>query len=191
MTHARSTYYLPSRYPFQLPGPVNLTVIRLGNDNEWTVQTSHKYAFTAGHTDLPGITNDGSPNLFARDSVESSYLDQQPMASTLTRNTVKGDCPSSNTTDLEGSGELVYDVVDLTKDPALQGLTLYEKKAVLVNRELDAQGMGRYQWSIFLLCGFGYFLDLLWAQAFGLIIIPMQVGKSFQYPHRWRSGADR
>ena len=48
-------------------------------------------------------------------------------------------------------------------------LSLYEKKSVLINRELDAMGMGRYQWSIFLLCGFGYFLDLLWAQAGGLV----------------------
>jgi hypothetical protein len=30
-------------------------------------------------------------------------------------------------------------------------------------------GMGRYQWCIFFLCGFGYFLDLCWAQAFGLV----------------------
>jgi len=30
-------------------------------------------------------------------------------------------------------------------------------------------GMGRYQWSIFFLCGAGYFLDLAWAQAFGLV----------------------
>ena len=35
-------------------------------------------------------------------------------------------------------------------------------------------GMGRYQWSIFVLCGFGYMLDLLWAQAFGLIATPLQ-----------------
>ena len=34
-------------------------------------------------------------------------------------------------------------------DPELEGLTLYEKKALLVNRELDRQGMGRYQWMIF------------------------------------------
>ena len=34
----------------------------------------------------------------------------------------------------------------LATDPELEGLTLYEKKAVLVNRELDQQGMGRYQW---------------------------------------------
>lgn len=54
-------------------------------------------------------------------------------------------------------------------------LTLYEKKSVLINRELDAMNehgfwkLGRYQWCVFFLCGFGYFLDLCWAQAFGLI----------------------
>lgn len=59
-------------------------------------------------------------------------------------------------------------------DPDMQGRTVYEKKAILVNRELASQGMGRYQWMIFLLCGFGYFLDLLWAQAFGLILASIQ-----------------
>lgn len=56
----------------------------------------------------------------------------------------------------------------------LDGLSLYEKKCVLVNREIDAQGMGRYQWYIWGLCGFGYMLDLLWAQAFGLVLSPLQ-----------------
>ncbi|KZV74294.1 MFS general substrate transporter [Peniophora sp. CONT] len=35
-------------------------------------------------------------------------------------------------------------------------------------------GMGRYQWFVFLLCGFGYFLDLCWAQAFGLVASALQ-----------------
>lgn len=56
----------------------------------------------------------------------------------------------------------------------LEGLTLYEKKCVLVNREIDRQGMGKYQWYIWCLCGFGYLLDLLWAQAFGLVLSPLQ-----------------
>ncbi len=59
-------------------------------------------------------------------------------------------------------------------DPDMEGLTLYEKKALLVNRELDAHGMGKYQWYIWFLCGFGYMLDLLWAQAFGLVASPLQ-----------------
>ena len=35
-------------------------------------------------------------------------------------------------------------------------------------------GMGRYQWSIWALCGFGYMIDLMWAQAFGLVLSPIQ-----------------
>jgi hypothetical protein len=56
----------------------------------------------------------------------------------------------------------------------LEGLTLYEKKCVLINREIDNNGFGKYQWYIWTLCGLGYFIDLIWAQAFGLILGPLQ-----------------
>ena len=32
---------------------------------------------------------------------------------------------------------------ELRNDPEMEGLTLYEKKALLVNRELDSHGMGK------------------------------------------------
>lgn len=54
------------------------------------------------------------------------------------------------------------------------GISLYEKKCGLINREIDLMGMGRYQWSIWALCGFGYMIDLMWAQAFGLVLSPIQ-----------------
>ncbi|KAK5996102.1 MFS siderochrome iron transporter 1 [Cladobotryum mycophilum] len=81
-----------------------------------------------------------------------------------------GDSAASALPDYErgDSGEL--DLVQLNS----QSLSLYEKKCVLVNRAIDAQGMGRYQWYIWLLCGSGYFLDLLWAQAFALVLSPLQ-----------------
>lgn len=60
------------------------------------------------------------------------------------------------------------------QDLDVEGLTLYEKKCILINREIDAFGMGRYQWYIWTLCGFGYLIDLLWAQAFGLVLSPIQ-----------------
>lgn len=82
---------------------------------------------------------------------------------------VDGDTlPSSQVENAQGYGSrnpLLHD---------LDGLTLYEKKCVLINREIDAQGMGKYQWYIWGLCGFGYLLDLLWAQAFGLVLGPLQ-----------------
>ncbi|KAI2642102.1 major facilitator superfamily domain-containing protein [Xylaria nigripes] len=56
----------------------------------------------------------------------------------------------------------------------LNGLTLYEKKCVLINRQIDAIGMGSYQWLVWGLCGFGYLIDLLWAQAFALALSPLK-----------------
>jgi MFS family permease len=55
-----------------------------------------------------------------------------------------------------------------------EGETLYDRKCILINREIDAMGMGRYQWCLWALCGFGYMIDLMWAQAFGLVLSPMQ-----------------
>lgn len=44
---------------------------------------------------------------------------------------------------LEGGPSYRHGVLD---DPDMDGLTLYEKKALLVNREFDSHGMGKYQW---------------------------------------------
>lgn len=57
----------------------------------------------------------------------------------------------------------------ILKGQTAHDLTPFEKKAALINAELDKFGMGRYQWCIWFLCGFGYFLDLAWSQGVGLI----------------------
>lgn len=101
----------------------------------------------------------------------ASRIDADPVKDPFTDNQLNMADP---TEDPEGKAGTEPPHRDVTTDPELEGLTLYEKKALLVNRELDRQGMGRYQWMIFLLCGFGYFLDLLWAQAFGLVVPVMQ-----------------
>ena len=79
------------------------------------------------------------------------------------KNTPKTDIPAEEPITLTGTRRHHGD------DPEMEGLTLYEKKALLVNRELNSHGMGKYQWYIFFLCGFGYLIDLLYAQAFGLV----------------------
>ncbi|KAL2865902.1 major facilitator superfamily domain-containing protein, partial [Aspergillus lucknowensis] len=48
-------------------------------------------------------------------------------------------------------------------------LTYFERKASLINEELDKFGFGKYQQCIWMLCGFGYFLDLAWSQGVGLM----------------------
>jgi hypothetical protein len=61
-----------------------------------------------------------------------------------------------------------------TEDVSENVDSVFEKKCRLINRQLDAFGMGKYQWFIWVLCGFGYLIDLLWAQAFGLVLSPIQ-----------------
>ena len=49
---------------------------------------------------------------------------------------ILGESPDGKPTEFHGN----------INDPEMDGLTLYEKKALLVNRELDSHGMGKYQW---------------------------------------------
>ena len=58
----------------------------------------------------------------------------------------------------------------ILKGTAANPLNVFEKKAALINVEIDKFGMGRYQICIWFLCGFGYFLDLAWSQGVGLIV---------------------
>ena len=83
----------------------------------------------------------------------------------------KGTPPPPN---LEAGTQHAGHAAPTQTDPEMEGLTLYERKALIVNREIDSMGMGRYQWCIFFLCGFGYLLDLMWAQAFGLAAPALQ-----------------
>jgi hypothetical protein len=57
----------------------------------------------------------------------------------------------------------------ILRGTAANPLTTFEKKAALINVEIDKFGMGKYQICIWFLCGFGYFLDLMWSQGVGLI----------------------
>lgn len=79
----------------------------------------------------------------------------------------------------------------LMADLAQPGSSLFEKKCILINREIDSHGMGRYQWCIWALCGFGYLLDLLWAQAFGLVLSPIQQEFGFNSEHAAMSPASK
>lgn len=88
-------------------------------------------------------------------------------------------------------GGVVSDHVDksmLHSTADYESLSLYEKKCMVVNREIDRMGMGKYQWWIWGLCGFGYLLDLMWAQAFGLILQPLE--QEFDFPRVFSSRHD-
>ncbi|KAK0536974.1 hypothetical protein OC835_001869 [Tilletia horrida] len=51
--------------------------------------------------------------------------------------------------------------------------TAIENKIALITLQLDKQGFGRYQLCVWILAGFGYMLDLMWAQAYGLVADPI------------------
>ncbi|KAF6827074.1 major facilitator superfamily transporter [Colletotrichum musicola] len=48
--------------------------------------------------------------------------------------------------------------------------TEYELKSKLVNKAIQDIGMGRYNWQLFILCGFGWFADNLWMHGVSLIL---------------------
>lgn len=90
-----------------------------------------------------------------------------------------------------------YHTLTVSDIARLPNETLYTKKCMLVNREIDRMKMGRYQWSIWALCGAGYLLDLLWAQAFGLVLSPLEQEFGFnsefhqhRYHNRWLGKGD-
>jgi hypothetical protein len=68
----------------------------------------------------------------------------------------------------------------MLEHPEPEGIGLYERKCILVDREIDAMAMGRYQWCLWALCGLGYMVDLTWAQALGLVLSPMQQELGFR-----------
>ncbi|KAJ5155268.1 hypothetical protein N7492_008071 [Penicillium capsulatum] len=51
--------------------------------------------------------------------------------------------------------------------------TVYDRKAKVINRAVQDIGMGRYQWGLFVLCGFGWVADNLWLQGVALTLSPV------------------
>jgi hypothetical protein len=87
--------------------------------------------------------------------------------------------------DVERTDHTDLSFAAILKGTAAHPLTTFEKKAALINVEIDKFGMGKYQICIWFLCGFGYFLDLMWSQGVGLIstAIYQEVGTLIA-PHR-------
>ncbi|KAF9492612.1 MFS general substrate transporter [Pleurotus eryngii] len=59
---------------------------------------------------------------------------------------------------------------------------VYQAKARLLNEAIQGIGMGRYQWSLFLVAGFGWFVDSVWLLLSGLILAPVLSEFSFNGP---------
>ncbi|KAI9805810.1 MAG: hypothetical protein M1825_000424 [Sarcosagium campestre] len=53
----------------------------------------------------------------------------------------------------------------------------YDRKSKIINKAVQDIGMGRYNWQLFVLCGFGWFADNLWLQ--GVAITLPSLSKDF------------
>ncbi|KAF5856000.1 hypothetical protein ETB97_008036 [Aspergillus alliaceus] len=51
----------------------------------------------------------------------------------------------------------------------------YDRKAKVINRAVQDIGMGRYQWELFALCGFGWLADNLWLQGVALTLTQLSL----------------
>ncbi|KAH0264878.1 MFS general substrate transporter, partial [Aureobasidium melanogenum] len=51
--------------------------------------------------------------------------------------------------------------------------TAYDRKAKVINKAIQDMGMGKYQWQLFVLCGFGWMADNLWLQGVALTLDPI------------------
>ncbi|KAH8101240.1 MFS general substrate transporter [Cristinia sonorae] len=71
-------------------------------------------------------------------------------------------------------------LVNLFEDGSVD--PVYEAKALLLNRAVQEIGMGRYQWYLFIVAGFGWFADSVWPLLSGLILAPVVAEFQFQGP---------
>ncbi|KAL6308820.1 MFS general substrate transporter [Sparassis latifolia] len=67
------------------------------------------------------------------------------------------------------------DVHDATDDLFESGAIdpVYQAKARVLNRAIQEIGMGKYQWCLFAVAGFGWFADSVWPLIGGLILSPV------------------
>ncbi|KAF9648509.1 MFS general substrate transporter [Thelephora ganbajun] len=76
--------------------------------------------------------------------------------------------------------EAANDIFALEDAPGLD--RVYHAKARLLNNAIQEIGMGKYQWWLFFVAGFGWFADNLWPVVTGLIFVPVVNEFSFQGP---------
>ncbi|GAB7356529.1 hypothetical protein MBLNU459_g7274t1 [Dothideomycetes sp. NU459] len=63
---------------------------------------------------------------------------------------------------------------EIDGDLATEGLnTAYDRKSKVINKAIQDMGMGKYQWELFVLCGFGWLADNLWLQGVALTLDPI------------------
>ncbi|KAI9886757.1 MAG: hypothetical protein M1823_001400 [Watsoniomyces obsoletus] len=73
----------------------------------------------------------------------------------------------------DASGGLTIEALraEIDQDLAVSGHdTMYDRKSKVINKAIQDIGMGRYNWELFVLCGFGWFADNFWLQGVALTL---------------------
>lgn len=84
-----------------------------------------------------------------------------------------GDMAESKETDA-GQDSFSSAMADVAAPPVLKGIDpVYEAKANVLNVAIQEIGMGRYQWQLFVVVGFGWASDNLWPIVTSLILTPV------------------
>ena len=60
-------------------------------------------------------------------------------------------------------------------ETASSGESVYDRRAKLINKAIQDIGMGKYQWRLFILCGFGWLADNIWMQGVALTLPQLSV----------------
>ncbi|PWN96524.1 MFS general substrate transporter [Tilletiopsis washingtonensis] len=64
--------------------------------------------------------------------------------------------------------------------------SVYERKVYILNRVMDEHiGMGKFQWQLFLLSGFGWFVDNMWLQGVAIILPRVRAEFGSSTPVSW------
>ncbi|KAH7911870.1 major facilitator superfamily domain-containing protein [Hygrophoropsis aurantiaca] len=79
------------------------------------------------------------------------------------------------------SNRIAGDFVDLYEDGYSD--PVYQAKARVLSRSIQNIGMGRYQWYLFVVAGFGWFADSVWPLLSGLILTPVIYEFNFNGPY--------
>ncbi|KZF24278.1 MFS general substrate transporter [Xylona heveae TC161] len=107
----------------------------------------HRSVVTAGDEKLDGIDGKTSPN--------GANDEEQPHRNSETYSPYT----------IEGlRAEIAHEVAASGHD------SVYDRKSKLINLAIQDIGMGRYNWQLFALCGFGWFADNLWLQGVALTL---------------------
>ncbi|EIW78205.1 MFS general substrate transporter [Coniophora puteana RWD-64-598 SS2] len=90
---------------------------------------------------------------------------------------------SDEKTDKKGDYDIQAETHDVYQDDDGSIDPVYQAKAKILNDALQEIGMGKYQWFLFVVAGFGWLSDNLWPIVTGLILTP--VVNEFNVESEW------